>query len=717
MDGIRIHNFYVDLLLSLRHLFDDVIFGKDAIGSFQFNIGNRTLQLNYETQFELPAVIVNYQTSRPHHYHTYVIKQHWMKNHSKFPVLFDKTKELILELQEEMYETTLDVVINCESQMQAIDLHHRLTTVLPLNKYLQLHHFYSYYELTENYLTSALFDVNYDEIENLFVKYNNLTDKMEHCFSVRHEPIVRLDDSNVSISSQEQRSFGIQSSMTVLMGVPIYIEIPAECRPAYSKYYREQEIEVGSVSIPTGSHYVLQLNEKHDDFEKIKTYPLLIDSTSFFDTNYYDCDDNQLRLSGRISKYIDVGDFNTTINGEDIVTTCTLTKIMESSDAPGNIVSYSKFAQQKVLEGFDPYSSLNEITVDYKCLLTGSLSGHITDYELQKKRLKGYLYGWKDDTEYNGLIDGQFQLKTSNAELDESFFERKTSNGYEYVNPRVLTYGDVSNNIDTVTVNRLQLIPQKSKLSGIKVILNDSELVCHTLDEEVYLDDYGNFICTFSFIHTCDVILRTSETNSIVEQRDVNIVGNIKGKINKNTLLYKFEISKQTKGIDYDIYELVFDLNFSDIPKYGLKRIQSISIDTDMAESPITTGIRNKLFMDRYGRDITPNKRIYRTILIGGHKKELENIIHITDEKEVYIKVLFDEGFNYDELSEDHKLEWRFIMDDHVFVESPSLELCERTDGDYPYILVFKWDYDLYSSVFRRVALDKTLFFELYERL
>src|SRR6056297_3543108 len=57
---MQIHNYYSDLCLSVRTIFDKYIFPPDLIRSYDFNIANRTFKIDkdYKTQFELPACIV-----------------------------------------------------------------------------------------------------------------------------------------------------------------------------------------------------------------------------------------------------------------------------------------------------------------------------------------------------------------------------------------------------------------------------------------------------------------------------------------------------------------------------------------------------------------------------------------------------------------------------------------------------------------------------------
>ena len=54
-----VHNYYSDMLVSFANFFDNVVFGSDTIKHYQFNIGNKTIQLNYQ---KLLLVIVVHLT-------------------------------------------------------------------------------------------------------------------------------------------------------------------------------------------------------------------------------------------------------------------------------------------------------------------------------------------------------------------------------------------------------------------------------------------------------------------------------------------------------------------------------------------------------------------------------------------------------------------------------------------------------------------------------
>lgn len=722
MKIMKVHNFYVDLLLSLRHLFDDIIFGNGVVSSYQFNIGSRSLQLDYETQYALPAIICNFQSSTPFHYHPYITQRHWMDNHSKFPVLWDKTKQLWLVMQEEMHETVIDFVINCETQIQAIEMNHHLTNIMPIGKYIQIHHFYSYYAIDESYFQKALFDVGNDDIANLFTRYNNITDKVEHSCAVRHEPIMKIENSNVSIASQDQRSFSVQANMNILMGVPVYIEIPATCIPKYINNRIDQEVIIESARMPTTfadddtstTYYDIQAFKNEDDVETLVSYPIQIDDESHFENIFYDVlsdgtidTTSAVIVSGSMSEIIEEGILYTTVNNTELTPTSTITTIITEAypyNNEGHNFSFPK--------------SLRTPELAVKCQLSGTMEGTLEDYRISGNILSGYFTGVINSEEYSGLIEGYYVKKHSTSKVDKITInpahEDNTAT-YEFHNVPVC--GDGASNIIGYDVETFQLQPEQTCLTGFNLVIDDSYLATCTLDDPVYLDSHGNFSSSFSVNYVKNIELRTSDTVSEIQEKTLDVIGRITGKMNCQSLMYTYEIEKYIDGLNFDVYELIFSMSFIDQPKFGDNRIRSVSININSDNSPITCTRKTKIFEDRFGKNVVDNRRIYRTMIISGQDQELKNMIEITDTRDVYITIEFDRYFDYDVLINNHDIKWRFVFGDRIYSSSSSVSLCDREDAPGCNILVFKWDYELYAAVFSKVALDNTLFCEIYEMI
>lgn len=223
---MQIHNYYSDLLLSIRSLFDNLIFAPATIRHYDFNIANRTFAIDkeYKTQFEFPACIV---TLNDDHYifgeRPNVIQRVGPENVMEQIALYnlDNRKEIVV--QEEHAQTNISIIINCESQLQAKDLEFRIKRYLPLNKYIQILEFTSFLEISYEYLNTLEFDLYGHKILNLFTKHNENTGKVDHCFSMTYKPHIRLESINTSIADASTRSFPVNIELSYLTQMPMYV--------------------------------------------------------------------------------------------------------------------------------------------------------------------------------------------------------------------------------------------------------------------------------------------------------------------------------------------------------------------------------------------------------------------------------------------------------------------------------------------------------------
>lgn len=224
---MRIHNFYSDILISIRTLFDEVIFKKDVIKSYSFNIANRSFELSkkdYKTTYELPAAIVSLQDDsytfgeRPG-----VIQQLTVENMNQILVLHDETSEVELYIQEEHTQVQLSIQINCESQFQAKDIEFLIKRSLPLGKFIQLFSFSSFLELPPGYLMDLGIDINSNNVKNLFIKFDKNSGRPEPCCALNFKPLLNLTSISSNISDSSQRTFSVDVSLVYQIQKPMWI--------------------------------------------------------------------------------------------------------------------------------------------------------------------------------------------------------------------------------------------------------------------------------------------------------------------------------------------------------------------------------------------------------------------------------------------------------------------------------------------------------------
>jgi len=222
----QIHNFYSDLLLSVKTLFDSMILS-NKLKTFDFNIANETFSLSrrsYKPNRALPAAIISlkddkYIFGQP----TNNIMNFGLDNINQIRVLWDKKTNRSIYLQEEQTEVSLEILINCESQFQAKELSFHITRYLPKNKFIQLFDFTSFFEIDPISLLNIDMNFNDRPITNLFNKLNKNTGNIEYCYSVNFNPLIRLESISVGISKNVQRTFQVQCVLSYLIQTPLYL--------------------------------------------------------------------------------------------------------------------------------------------------------------------------------------------------------------------------------------------------------------------------------------------------------------------------------------------------------------------------------------------------------------------------------------------------------------------------------------------------------------
>jgi hypothetical protein len=244
-----IHNVYSDLLSSCSYFLNNFVLTDYhiKIQNFQYNIGNSSYQLNYETQYELPSAIISLQSPIPFINRPYTFHRNILNNKNKISVLYDRTKDIELFVQEEMYTVPVLININCESQLQALEIQHRIMNYMPLNKYLQAYTYTSFFEIDPNLLSKYLIDVSKDKVDNLFYKQNKYTDSFDYCFSVEYEPLIRLNSCDIGIDSSTSSSFQVSCSFEFLTHIPVYMIAP---NVNWSNLVSHNHLQYNNIPVP-----------------------------------------------------------------------------------------------------------------------------------------------------------------------------------------------------------------------------------------------------------------------------------------------------------------------------------------------------------------------------------------------------------------------------------------------------------------------------------
>jgi len=393
---MKIHNIYSDLMLALSNHINSFLSPK--IKSFQYNLANVSFSLNLSPQFELPTAIIKLNATEPFINHPYVFQHNNLtKNCHQIPILYDRTKDIEISLQEEIYKVTIDILINCESQIQAINLNHLIINFTPINKPLHLFEFFSFFELDSTLLTRFLIDVDNDQIQNLFLKHNRYSDTLDYCFSVNYNPIVKLLSSSVGIDNISAGTFQVSTSYEIMAHLPIHLKHPGigyslNILPDHKLLYYSN-LPVGVQNLP---YLLLELNNKI--ITEVQIIPILniLDNGQFqIDFSYGQVIGS---LSNKITEYVSVLVYNNLTFNCNVIETYNyntlITQYVIDGDISGrlrnvtiedNIISgwFSGFISNRIVEIHLKFNIIN-IFLDYKLQ---TFTTTFTDYQVLNYRL------------------------------------------------------------------------------------------------------------------------------------------------------------------------------------------------------------------------------------------------------------------------------------------------------------------------------------------
>ena len=441
--------FYSDLLLSLRYFFNKIIFKTDLIKDFEFNTGSRTFQLNYKSQHVLPSALINYQNTRAITYHPYV----WQRtpNLNQIPVLFNRTKDLLLELQEELYEVTVDVTINCESQLQALEIEQMIQHFSPSNKYFQHYRFYSFMKIDNEFIHPDIFDPNIDLIYNLFTKYNRRANSVDYCFAVEYKPMIKFESVQAQISSSDARSFAVSCPLNIMTPVPVYQIISEDQKPLTLKpirLYNRSDIVAS-----TGEADSLLLSFMNEEI----ICSVIPDMIGAFSGEFVK-DNTTYTITG-------------IIDTEEIVCDGTIT-----------------IANRQFICSFNVVRDL--ITAKDTIIVSGPLSGTLENAHFSDDGISGFIKTTVGNFEIADYIDVDDFVIIRRSKILKSFEVEKSLTQ----NVKVISVKNIYN-------TNLDLSPQRMKLQTnnsyiTKLAVNQSIII---LPNPIPIDSSGNFNGSFTF--------------------------------------------------------------------------------------------------------------------------------------------------------------------------------------------------------------------------
>ena len=509
------------------------------VKTFQYNISSTSFNLDYEANYELPAAIItynnsNYLNARPSTF----LKS--FSNYNQIPVLYDYNKNIGLSVQEDHFNINVDISINCDTQFQAIDFKHMFESIMPLNKYLQIYRFISYFEIDSEFLNPYLFDVSKDKIDNLFFKHNSLTDELNYYFSVGYEPLIRLTSTAINIGEVTASSFALNLSFELLMQLPSKILF---------NYESEQ-----------------QRNAKFDDIRFLK-----------FDNVKVPCDLNldyielKIKESGSTNIYTvncpctkDLDNF--ILNGEyknDLFTISINTDTLETSY---NAYVYG-FIDNKVVEKSVIKYQVGKLGGKYGFISGDKISGKLKNIEITDNK---YFSAWFEG-EFYGAISS-FRIDQLNYEYISDFFNIKNpiiqiDEKFKIMNYRFVDAANIFSSIKTINAFKNEVDFNLTKIKGISFYNETDKKFTDiiTLPSQVNISKVGEF--SFEVLN----LIVTGSINDTTSRISISAV-------NKETLL----------ETNLKVHELELDVVFKYFPIRGPGQIQQITIDFRLTNESIS---------------------------------------------------------------------------------------------------------------------------------
>lgn len=695
---MKIHCFYNDLVLSLRSFFDRVIFPGGVIKNYQFNFGNRSIQVKYDTKFELPSIIINYRTSRPMFYHPFTIQKSPVgMNCNTIPVLYDYNKRLTLLLHEETFEFNIEVLINCESQLSALQLEHTLQNSMVLNKFLHFYKFYSFLEIDQRFINSDMFDVNNDHILNLYQKYNRLNDTTDHCFAVQYKPLLRMDNVDIQLGSTEQRSFQVVLGLTMMNPVPVYLEIPPIERGVQVPSIHRN---IDNVIVSTGIYPVLGIK-----LWKTKDSNPVVGAVRLSNVEFPE-DPNDVPLDVNI-----VSDFTITNNDD----------LSFNGTVYGTLTGINYICKVKAFLDSATVVCTGIIHTNYETGITslqifGPLEGKISRATLESDgptpMISGSFFGFAESKrspisrkvrfEYD-VDTTYFSMEFKSIDIDQDIARSRVD---------MVPSGNINNIIPEI--NSRLLKPKCDEIRIRKIII----LCGETTERELYPT-------TPCF---CDPVGNFSFSVEVFNDDGVSREATISGKIHPETLELYYSVAGMHNYFICDgsleVLSFVFDFTFDSSVGFGARFIESINIDflDDSHTIASSYGAATHILSpDESSLGSERKIRVLRSRIISD--TDIAEDFKIYDDH-VGITITLDVEFDYDKLiQENKKIGWVFYCSSNLRIDQSSyrfdnyckeIQLKERT-GETPHcILEFTLDQQIYNKIFANVTVDNPVFFQIF---
>ncbi len=536
---MRIHSLYADILKSLTYMFDNIIYTSDTIKKYEFNIGNQTFQLDYETGFEFPSAIIKHEDARPINLHPTNIQHLPIDNINRIPVIFNRTKNLTIKLQEEHYIHNISVTINCESAYNAKELEFILLGVIPLSKWFQLYDFTSFINLDNKFINDDILNIEYDDIINLFMMFDYERAKPSYYFGINYRPFIRLNSVTSNVDSSSSSSYQLQISLELQLQMPQYLTIPTEEMPRYDIPERRFH-KTDLVWVPENKKVLyLSLKDNNDNknFAVIEQYNQHIEFIEH--------------------KYGNTGTFDSILKQEVITAKFEWINFKDPDNRYTDIES-DIIITRNLIDNFETESS---ITI----LVTGRLFGSIKDisHNRNEKYIKGIFIGSYDNKDINDIIEFQYNILFISHKIETPSFA--IIDNFSTVEAKIITQtNNLFHLIPNANENKIKLDYKNTFLKSLYLLDNNNDTI--------YVDNITNFKFDNTGNYSCKIIFNDNNSNSIT--------GSVSGIIHPvlHTVGYTLMFN-EVANTEYTLLALNFDIQYLLVPSYGSSIIERVVID------------------------------------------------------------------------------------------------------------------------------------------
>lgn len=599
--NMRIHNIYNDLLQSITYLFDGNLLDSSAIKKYEFNIGNRSFQIEYDTKFVMPAAIINLVDSRPlfsvaPFAHNYLN----IPNTSKLIALKNNTLNSELLLQTQYYEVGIDIIINCESQYQALEIQQRLLNKLPLAKPLEVYEFVSYLEIDSVFLASIMFDVYNHDIDNLYTQFNPTLGKDEYSFSITYTPRIKMDSCQVSIQTSTAHSWSVNCNFQFFLPWPILLEYVTRGSSIYGS-----GVGPSTMHVDVGAKYNLTTLGSVDDSHPIPIIPFIsidqsVQPSTTDITNIIGEDPNELIAKNLIIPCNSYQILYTDVTDDLLITTYRVGKPYNTdiyfSQADGFTIT-SSLADKKISVAgsieynFKTYDVDNIYITEY---ITGNITANIDNANVVGKMYKSIL------DENNNTITGRFVGIIIDIDDVKTTVDTEITINYT---PSVSVQNIIVDNITSIPPRFSHTVPKLSNITdNAKLLINEfyaNDLIIN--QEKTQILSFQITELLINNIIDIDISLsnilldsdyRFSFGGSFINNNNDTIQYNAFGVLNPTT--FKLMTTLDILTGDPDDYEITFfmlDLSFISPSKFSKRIIDDIIVSAVSEDTFISSNM------------------------------------------------------------------------------------------------------------------------------